>query len=299
MVIYEIGPGNGTLAENVIDALAQQNIPVEYNLIEISARLRSRQQASLLSSTKNIKFHNWSALAPPADFHEPRPCTIIALEVFDNLPHDLIKYRNEDGVLLEGHVGSNEEAAYGSVPGKLWLEWRECRDSLIAEFVQEAESIGWQSASLRGHSMRRLLERIAPPGSYVNPWSTEFIPTGAHSLLKQLKTKFPEHRLLASDFSRLPEAIAGHNGPVVQTRFRNQSVACSTFLLARGLFDIFFPVNFELIRALHGRQQSGKIWNHREFLEKFASKRAIEATTTRSGYNPMLQDFGNVQFYYG
>ncbi len=297
MVIYEIGPGNGTLAKNILETLLPKGISIEYNLVEISPRLRQAQQTVLQNYSKNVKFHNWSALKPPKPFLEERECIILAFEVFDNLPHDLIKYRNEDGVLLEGLIGSDEGAAYGSVPGKLWLEWREGRDEMIGEFVEEAERCGWKSPSLRGHSFRRLFERFAPIGSYTNPWSTEFIPTGAHSLLQQLKRHFPQHQLLASDFNWLPKAIAGHNAPVVQTRFRNQSVSCSTFLLARGLFDIFFPVNFDLIKALHGK--NGQIWSHRQFLQSFATKQGIQATTTKSGYNPMLQDFCNVQFYFG
>lgn len=274
---------------------------VEYNLVEISGKLKSIQQETLRDYSKHTKFHNWqdgkSAEAAAAVVDE-RPCVILAMEVFDNLAHDLIKYRTDDGVLLEGWVGSDESAAYGSVPGKLWLEWRESNDPLIRQFVHEAEKVGWQSPSLRGKPLHRLLERIAPPGTYTNPWSTEFIPTGAFSILQRLRRQFPRHSLLASDFYKLPDTIPGHNGPVVQTRFRNQSVPCSTFMLARGLFDIFFPVNFDLIGKLHGAKER-KIWSHQQFIRQFASPQAITATSTKSGYNPMLQDFENVQFYYG
>ena len=187
--------------------------------------------------------------------------------------------------------------------GKIWSEFRECQDDLIKEFVHVAESTNWKSPSLKGNSLRRLAERFAPGGAYINPWSTEFIPTGAFSLQKVLQRHFPKHALLASDFYQLPEAIPGHNGPMVQTRFRNQSVACSTFLLARGLFDIFFPVNFALLDRLRGALNSGsmgkgQIWTHLEFLQANSTPSAIKQTTTRSGYNPMLQDFSNVHLYF-
>lgn len=274
----------------------------EYNLIEISDRLRERQK-QLLSSFKNVKFTNWHALDPPSDFIDDRKCFVLAMEAFDNLPHDLIKYRNEDGQLMEGLIGSNEEAEYGTFPGKIWQEFRPVSDSLIGEFVHVAESTGWQSPSLKGNSLRRLAERLAPSGTYINPWSCEYIPTGAFLLLKKLAKHLPRHQLLASDFYKLPKAIPGHNGPVVQTRFEGQTVACSTLLLARGLFDIFFPVNFSLLNTLRKemvKKNDGEffICTHKQFLKENSSSEALKATTTRSGYNPMLQDFQNVHFYF-
>jgi len=79
----------------------------------------------------------------------------------------------------------------------------------------------------------------------------EYIPTRLLSLLQNLRSNFPRHRLLLSDFSSLPDAIPGLNAPVVQTRYRNTMVACTKLLVKQGYFDIFFPTNFERLRDMY------------------------------------------------
>ena len=79
----------------------------------------------------------------------------------------------------------------------------------------------------------------------------EFIPTRLLSLLTTLRRHFPRHRLLLSDFSSLPDTIEGVTAPVVQTRYMNTMVPCSTFLVKQGYFDIFFPTDFERLRDMY------------------------------------------------
>jgi len=78
-----------------------------------------------------------------------------------------------------------------------------------------------------------------------------FVPTRMYDLLMRLRTHFPRHRLLLSDFSSLPDSIQGHDAPVVQTRFRNQMVPVTTYLVLPGYFDIFFPTDFCLLRDVY------------------------------------------------
>ena len=79
----------------------------------------------------------------------------------------------------------------------------------------------------------------------------EYIPTRLLSLLRTLRRHFPRHRLLLSDFSSLPDTIEGANAPVVQTRYRNTTVPCTTLLVKQGYFDIFFPTDFERLRDMY------------------------------------------------
>lgn len=79
----------------------------------------------------------------------------------------------------------------------------------------------------------------------------EYIPTRLLSLLQTLRKYFPRHRLILSDFSSLPDTIPGICSPVVQTRYQNTTVACSTLFVKQGYFDIFFPTNFERLRDMY------------------------------------------------
>ena len=46
-----------------------------------------------------------------------------------------------------------------------------------------------------------------------------------------LNQYFPAHRLVASDFSSLPDAVPGLNAPVVQTRFEGKMIPVTTPLV--------------------------------------------------------------------
>lgn len=135
-----------------------------------------------------------------------------------------------------------------------------------------------------------------------NLTSPEFIPTKLFLFLEILKQHFPQHRLILSDFSHLPDAVEGVDGPVVQTRYKGTMVPCSTYMVQPGYFDIFFPTNFELLREMYllvcrgtraGSDKSVKVLTHREFCERYGD---IERTTTRSGENPMLMYYENMKF---
>lgn len=304
LVIYEIGPGNGTLAANILKTL-KYDFPeiykrTEFNLIEISAHLREKQKAKLIPLySDHVRFPNISILDPNQSFKEDRRCWVLGMEVLDNLAHDLIKFRNEDGALMEAIVNTNNSAAYGSIPGKYWREFREAREEGVLRYVAMGDSLGWKWASLKGKPLRRALERLNP-FDYINPWSCEFIPTDAFRLQQNLHKHFPKHSAIFSDFDELPDTVPGHNSPVVQTRFRGVTVPCSSVLLERGLFDIFFPTNFHRFAQIHTAMRPGyrhTVQKHSDFLRQWTDSADLKKTATKSGYNPMLQDFENVSFY--
>ncbi|KXN90688.1 hypothetical protein AN958_03973 [Leucoagaricus sp. SymC.cos] len=107
--------------------------------------------------------------------------------------------------------------------------------------------------------------------------------------------KFPKknlgrhHRLLLSNLSSLTDTIPGVNAPVVQTRFRNTTVPCSTLMVRQGYFDIFFPTNFERLRdigLLVGERKSSV------FIQTYAD---LNKTMLRNGENPLLDLYQNVK----
>lgn len=87
-VIYEIGAGNGTLAQDILDYICDEYPEVydrtRYNIIEISGNLAEMQRKKLCGShpcvtvTHQSVFH-WKTL-------EPAPCYFLAMEVIVS-PH--------------------------------------------------------------------------------------------------------------------------------------------------------------------------------------------------------------------
>jgi len=293
LIIYEIGPGNGTLCEGIIEYIKVKYPEIyesglEYNLIDISKSLHAIQKTRLTSFSPRVKHYCESILE--WKFRDNRPCFIIAMEVLDNLPHDRIMYQS-DGELMQGVVWTNDRAKYSDVPGKYVEVFVPANDKVILELVGLMDKVGWISPSLRW-TLRDLVSHV-PYFEYSNSMRSEFIPTGPYQFIKQVTKLFPNHRLVISDFDRLPDTIQGHQSPVVQTRYQGDTVNCSTYLLQRGLFDIFFPINFGLLSKLYKEivKRDSKIMRHKEFCVKYGD---VEKTKTRSNYNPMLEDFENV-----
>jgi SAM-dependent MidA family methyltransferase len=306
LVIYELGPGNGGLAESILEYLSVAYPEVfarcEYHCIEISAGLRDAQKKRLERFGNAVRFHGSLEDGDTDGLFDDRPCWVVACEVLDNLPHDLIKYEAGTGHLLEGIVLTNAEASILSAPGRNWIEFRPLGDRLILELVQLLDAQNYASASLRGSPWKRLLERLSPI-PYLNPRACEFVPTGALRLLKTLLRRLPRHGVLFADFHALTDVIPfGCNAPVVQTTYRGVPVACSTLLLARGHFDIFFPTNFGILSRLYSQLSPSTAAacataSQGDFLMRFCQEEEIDATTTASGYNPMLHDFENVTVF--
>lgn len=125
-------------------------------------------------------------------------------------------------------------------------------DPLISSFMALRRRLSHPPPVSNLLKSSRLLRNIITTLPFApNLSAPEFIPTRLLSLLRTLRQHFPRHRLLLSDFSSLPDTIPGHMAPVVQTRFQNTTVPCSTLLVKQGFFDIFFPTDFERLRDMY------------------------------------------------
>lgn len=127
-------------------------------------------------------------------------------------------------------------------------------DPLIKRFLKYRSQIQHPSPALASPFMSspslRAIRRNMPFAPNLTP-KPEFIPTRLLSFLEVLRDKFPLHRLLLSDFSSLPDTMAGYNSPVVQTRYRETMVPVDTYMVQQGYFDIFFPTSFEMLRDMY------------------------------------------------
>ncbi|KAH9943853.1 DUF185-domain-containing protein [Amylocystis lapponica] len=246
-VIYEIGAGNGTLARDILDFIQAEYPDVydrtRYNIIEISGNLAHLQREKLCEAHPCVSVTHQSIFR--WDKHEPAPCFFIAMEVIDNFAHDMIRY---DLRTLEPYQGLVTIDANGDFS----TYYTRVTDPLISSFL------GLRRRLMHPPPIPRLLKLSKTFRTFYtnlpfapNLSPPEYIPTRLLSLLTTLRRHFPRHRLLLSDFSSLPDTIEGVNAPVVQTRYQNTTVPCSTLLVKHGYFDIFFPTDFERLRDMY------------------------------------------------
>lgn len=301
LVIYEVGPGNGTLAGDILNYLARESPSLykctEYHLIEISGKL-ARSSLSLLAREhpRQVRLHRHSFLEHRQ--RDERPLHILFAEVFDNLPQDRIRFRPGTGDLEQAVVITNDKARWHDEQARYTEAYEPVSDALILDTVNAMEEAGHTWPSLRPSHWEWLYD-LWPLTHFLfaRPWASEFIPSVAYRCLCHVQALFPRHRLLLTDFHELPDRVPGHGAPVVQTRWGQETVACSSVLLERGLFDIFFPYDFQLLARLYqgitGR--TAMVGSHADFCHQFMD---VRMTRTRSGFNPLLEEFKNVSFLY-
>jgi phospholipid N-methyltransferase len=172
----------------------------------------------------------------------------------------------------------------------------------------------------------------ATPSSLGTGESIIYIPTVRLMMLDVIKKYFSHHRLILADFDFLPTEEPGVvNAPCVQKKFRTvipslhpkqlinmlgkkmtgqamsdidqgqvdyKSQSYHTYLVPKGSCDIFFATNFGELQTIYDRVNGGSrgsvILKSKTFMEKWAQ---LSKTQTLSGYNPLLQDYGNFSFF--
>ncbi|KAF2199648.1 DUF185-domain-containing protein [Delitschia confertaspora ATCC 74209] len=292
MNIYEMGAGNGTMMLNVLDYIREMHPEVyertKYKIIEISTNLAGLQQSGLAASAYakghaskveivNTSIFDWNT-------YVSSPCYFLALEVFDNFAHDALKYDFETGQPFQSQVVIDPR-------GEFFEYYTRDLDPLAAQFLERRDAActsyphPLQSSRL-AHKLRTLL----PFRSHLT--LPEYIPTRLMQFFDILYQKFPNHKLITSDFHSLPDAIPGINAPVVQTRYQRQTIPVTTPLVHQGYFDILFPTDFQVVEAMY-TAITGKftrVYSHGEFMSGRAD---IEETQTRNGENPLLSWYKN------
>lgn len=300
--LFEIGAGNGTLMLNILDHLKSHHPQIYnrtyYNVIEISDRLSSIQRRLLSQHSRHINIINKSFFDINSVHHQP--CYFLAMEVFDNLAHDVIRYSNDSKIPIpyQLYIAVDDQGDFHSL-------YSPANDPLILRYLDLSSSFpSLQSNQWAKSPVFRYLSKFIP--FLPNLSQQEFLPTKQLLFLDKLSSSFPHHHLIASDFHSLPQSIPGINSPVVQTRLNGEMIPVDTFLVQPGHFDIFFPTNFELLAQLYTRVTQSKsstssrvnrdvrILSHRDFIQS----NAIEVNQTKllDGSNPMLDYYNNASF---
>jgi len=298
LIIYETGAGNGTLMTDMLDFIKREHPDIyantEYHVIEISAQLALKQRAHGHGHGDKVHVHNTSIF--DWTHKEERPCFFVALEVWDNLAHDVIRYNNITNEPWQGYVvvDHNNEftEVYSSKLDKLAAEYLEVRNSVG---FKPQSRLGWHPQS-QPSFVRTLINNIVPfQGDFSAP---EYIPTRQYQFMKLLAQYFPQHHFLTSDFTHFTERIRGYNSPVVQTFMEDTPVTVSTFMVLQGHFDIMFPTDFELARKMyeHVTGKRAAVATNHDFLSRWMKN--AEETATKTGENPMLSLYSNADFLY-
>lgn len=238
---------------------------------------------------------------------------VIATEVLDNLPHDRVE-KDTRGQWQETYASVQKEIDKHARPG---MELRPLQDPLLQRCFEHLSILDSDAA-----------RRFPLPSWFPALWkkkithkdggSVHFLPTACLEMLEAMHQALPAHTLIAQDFDTLPDIkIAGKNAPLVVKTHIHQlrdgqdagdlpDEDLDTFLLKEeemGQCDVLFPTDFDWLSTLfqstaesHGRRCVARHAMAREFLESFGD---VYATSTRSGYNPMLEEFPNTRIFIG
>jgi hypothetical protein len=294
LVIYEMGAGNGTLMLDILDYIRYTDPEVyartKFRIIEVSSALASMQMKKLETDVAskghfskveivNKSIFDW-------DSYVPTPCFFLAMEVFDNFAHDIIRYDLVTKEPLQGSVLIDSQ-------GDFYEFYSRDIDPIAARYLQLREKASHDrkySTPIRDPGLMQTLRYKLPFAPNLSV--PEYIPTRLMQFFHILHTKFPAHRLITSDFHTLPQATVGYNAPVVQTRYQRRTVPVRTPLVHQGFFDIMFPTDFgvmeDMYRAITGRLS--RVMTHENFFQRWAY---AEDTQLKSGENALLNWYKN------
>lgn len=104
-VVFEFGAGSGRLCVDILKQLERLNcLPVEYQILELSAHLKQRQQALILHELPHL-FHrvHWLSTWPTTAFEG----VVIANEVLDAMP--VMRFLQTSNGLLESVIVLNQQ----------------------------------------------------------------------------------------------------------------------------------------------------------------------------------------------
>lgn len=224
------------------------------------------------------------------------------------MPHDRVKYL-EDGTVMAAKVLTNDDGSLAGGDDVFKEIYEPVTDPLIATYLHYMDLLGYKSPSLQSSLKRKFLEassrlaasRVGLFKHYQYPYASEFIATTSLQFYQKLLKFFPKHSLIISDFDDIPqnERLPGWNAPRIQTRCQGHVVLPSTYMVKRGLCDIFFQTDFQLAKGVYALSQGKSIndvqvLKHNEFITQYGVD--IEHCCTKSGYNPLVEDFSNASF---
>ncbi|CEJ04610.1 hypothetical protein RMCBS344292_18565 [Rhizopus microsporus] len=252
LVIYEMNGGNGRLMPYILDYIRQYEPSVyqrtQYNLIEptfMSIAHEPLPQHDCPIARFDQSIFDWNRVVT-------EQCFVLGLEVMTRLGHDMIQSR--DNTQYQGLVCIDSQGHHHQLFEPVG------NDPLINRYLTFRKKLKTPSSDRAWRQFRLSLAN-----------SYEFIPTRLFQLLDILRTYFPGHRLILTDYSHLPHTIEGINAPMVQACYKDRMVRCKTFRLPPGWYDIMFPINFELVKEMYllMSHKNVKLLSYEDFVERY------------------------------
>ena len=325
LVIYEIGGGNGTLARDILDWLRDNRPEVyemtRYTTVEISTRLAARQyEVVVLEGGHSGRFHIAQADACDAKAWGKQDFThsfILGMEVLDNLPHDKVERQSEGDEWKQTTVSLDPSSGLkgAKMEDGPWEEKHEPLTDPLIERCLRASYLQPTFEQRLDRKFYKLIDWILDKDVVQKEAAGEviFVPTGAMALLEVLHCSRPNHSIILSDFDFLPEVrIPGRNAPLVAEKVGGNKVDHDTIYVPWGTADIFFPTDFEALGRIY-RAASESVWGSDADREGSSIKlstshyhqgavmkryKEMAKTATIGSFNPMVDDFLNVRFFF-
>lgn len=304
--LIEIGGGRGTNMLHLLDHIqairgdVYQRIQV--TMVEISPRLAEYQQRTLAKHADKCTFLRCSAQEIAQHFEGSssgkQDVFVLMMEVLDNMAHDKVAWDDR------GHF---RQATVEMDGDRMREVYQPLEDRHIRYFPEQSLLI----PSKHSNAIARFVDKYIRRSGF----DAAFVPTGAYLAFKALAECVPNHRIIACDFDYLPRGtptkgslpadgtLDAYNAPLVSGEsvapdHKGEAVDHFTYLVPLGSSDIFFPVYFPMLRRMYSQVckrdlASVKVLKSREFLASHAPVKRVE---TRSGYNPLLEDFANTSF---
>ena len=329
--IFEIGGGNGTNALHILDFLKEVSPSlynnINYTLIEISDRMAERQIDSTFRHKDKVKVIQKDFLDWDLPTFEDN-CFVIALEVFDNLPHDkIIRTKNNSGndwwIFNINDINDWKEIVITQIDDNLFEEKNQTlNDPLIIRtaelFLTQKKSI-WNETneesskfSLAKWTRKGLLKTRERMEKFSDKKSL-FIPSGSLKFLDVLSKKFPKHQIIIADYTVLPpleiswwhqwksrniqgSLLGCRNSPLVASKVDNgKTIDSPTYLVPLGSCDIFFQTDFQALCRAYQKIIGRPAYSLKteQFMKEYTEHSYCR---TLSGYNPLLEDFHNTAF---
>ncbi|KRX04263.1 hypothetical protein PPERSA_11387 [Pseudocohnilembus persalinus] len=304
--IIEVGAGTGTAASNILfflknyESAYYQNI--QYNILDISPQMCEETKNKLSLEHKRL-INNGQIRIINEDFYKYNDFSkndlyfIIFLEVFDNMPHDRVFYNEKEKKFDTcAAVELNLDFPNDNLQEvKLPINDRVIQQVLkLYQELPQMDEI--QDKKLGGGIIQKVLQYY-----YKQDQKNVFLPTFSYKVLEHIHQNIPNHHLIVADFDLLrnsESALQGINAPIVSKKGAksHEKQDYKDYLVKRGEADIFFPTDFRLLQSMY-KEVTGKkstIFKSKEFMQEFSKK---EWTETKSGYNPLLEDFTNTSFF--